>query len=166
MFPYYAISTTTEITSGAGVKLYTLLSTTSPYYIVATRMQQEKDLSETLITCGVNGIKSIVAHNYAKDYPLDLQMFYCNGNAVIEKTGTDEAFVSMTYIPQWAIPVATTTQSATTSTSTIPQYVNGFSYGDILISFFLFILVTNQFFGGILNRLMGRKQKANYKIRL
>jgi len=32
------------------------------------------------------------------------------------------------------------------------------TYGDILICFFLLVLVTGQFFGGILNRLTGAKQ--------
>lgn len=37
--------------------------------------------------------------------------------------------------------------------------LNGFSYGDILIAFFLFVLVAGQFFGGIMNRIVGVKQK-------
>ena len=167
MFPTYSFSTSSTVKTGATPITYTLLSTTTDFHIIGVRMQQEKDLSETIIKCLYNGNNVTVAHNYAKDYPLDLLMFDCNGDVTVTKTGADEAFVTMTYLPDWAIPTATSTiSSATTSTSTVPQYVNGFSYGDILIAFFLFILVTNQFFGGILNRLMGRKQKANYKIRL
>jgi len=156
MFPSYSISTTTEIASGALPVTYTLLSTTSPYTIVGVRMQQEKDLSETVLRCMSNGTNIVVAHNYAKDYPLDIVNIRCTGNAVITKTGTDVAFMSMTYIPDSAIPVIAV------STNT-PMYINGFSYGEVITGFFLLILVTGMFFGGILNRVIGVKQKALHR---
>lgn len=162
MFPYYAFSTSTEIKSTATPVDYVLLSTSTPYHVVGVRMQQEKDLSETILTCKLEGKDVKIAHNYAKDYPLDLIMFDCDGNATIHKTGADTAFVTMTYIPDWAIPVETV--ASTTVATNTPAYINGFSYGEILVAFFLLILVTNAFFGGILNRLIGVKQKTGYKI--
>jgi hypothetical protein len=102
----------------------------------------------------------------------------CIGNILYTKTLAGASFVSVTvrpsYIPSEVVvtclnctsssTVATT--GTTTGTTTVPLYVNGFSYGDVMIGFFLLILVANQFFAGILDRLLGRKQKPNYKIRL
>lgn len=55
---------------------------------------------------------------------------------------------------------------ATSTATNTPQYINGFSYGEIITGFFLLILVTMHFFGGITNRLHGTKQKLGYKIKL
>lgn len=151
MFPTYALSTTTAI---SGTHTYTLVSTTSPFHVVAVRMQQSKDLSETVVQCTIGGKLAVIGHNYAKDYPLDLLNFDCDSDVVILKTGNDEAFVSVTYIPDWAIPTTT------------PRYMQGFSYGEIMISFLLLIVVASSFFGGILNRLTGAKTKPVRKIQL
>jgi hypothetical protein len=167
MIPTYAFSTSTTIKTGAEAVNYTLLSTSTDYHIIGVRMQQEKDLSETIVKCVYNGKTIVAGHNYAKDYPLDLLMLDCNGDMTLTKTGADEAFVTVTYLLDSQIPVeATTTSATTTSATNTPQYINGFSYGDMVIAFFLLVLVANQFFGGILNRLLGIKQKPNYKIRL
>jgi len=37
----------------------------------------------------------------------------------------------------------------------------GFTYGEIVIAFFLLLLVCMTFFGGVLNRVIGVKQKPN-----
>ena len=57
------------------------------------------------------------------------------------------------------------TIASSTATNTA-QYINGFSYGETIISLFLMVLVFNSFFGGILNRLLGTKQKLGYRIKL
>jgi len=59
-------------------------------------------------------------------------------------------------------PDLTITIGTSTSTNT-PQYINGFSYGDIIIGLILFLMFAGSFFGGILNRLIGIKVKRpNY----
>ena len=78
------------------------------------------------------------------------------------------SIVTFTYVPYDLSKISTATpvfltQATSTATNT-PAYINGFSYGEIVTGFFLFILVTNAFFGGIINRLIGVKQKTGYKI--
>lgn len=136
MFPLGAISTTTTIN---GAKTLVLVSTTSPTRILGLHMQQENVASLTQIKCG----DYVVGKNYAKDYTLDLLNFHCNSDISVVKTGNDEAFVSVTYIREPDYHQVNTS--------------NGFTYGDMVIGFFLFILVVSHFFGGILNRLFGVK---------
>jgi len=148
MFPINSISTSTEI---SGDVTYVLVSTSSPTTIYGVRLQQSLDNSTTKVECVQNGGKAIVAMNYAKDYPLDLLNLSCTGNISIVKTGNDTAFVSLTY-----------GQTRVLSTNT-PMYINGFSYGEIMIGLFLLAIATGAFFGGILNRVVGVKQKAVHK---
>lgn len=110
------------------------------------------------------------------------QLLQCNQNGgspfytLIQAVGTDSQDVS----GQWRFPAGTScylktfdntlTYGAITwvnrdvsfSTKT-PAYINGFSYGEIIISFLLLLLFTGSFFSGILNRLIGIKvKKPNY----
>jgi hypothetical protein len=57
------------------------------------------------------------------------------------------------------IDTATTTATTTTATSTQVFAYNGMTYGDIVISLFLFLILLGMFFGGLLNRLIGVKGK-------
>lgn len=167
MFPQYAISTSTSITGNTS---YTLVSTTSPTYIFGVRMQQSGQASQTVVTCPtIGGGVGYPAFNFAKDYPLDLLRFPCYGNIVINKTGNDISFVSITYATQQqadalvTIPVTVSLPVATTTgTSTVIYAENGFSYEGMIMILLLLVLVTGQFFGGILNRVIGVKVKQRF----
>jgi len=89
--------------------------------VYGLHIQQSKDMSETVILCG----SQVIAHNYAKDYPLDLIQHYCPGDLRWEKTGNDVAFISITY---------------STSSGDRPGYVQNFSYGELTNSTFLFLI--------------------------
>ena len=81
-YKLYGNSTTTVYTPIAGEK----------NIVYAVNMQQEKDLSNTILWCGSHRL----AMNYGKDYS---QVFIgkdCGNNTVyIEKTGMDEAFIAI-----------------------------------------------------------------------
>jgi hypothetical protein len=49
--------------------------------------------------------------------------------------------------------------ATTTATTTQVLAYNGMTYGDIVISLFLFLILLGMFFGGLLNRLIGVKSK-------
>jgi hypothetical protein len=170
MFPQNAISTSTSIQGNVS---YTLVSTTTPTIVYGVRMQQSGTASETYVHCPIlGGGNGNIAYNYAKDYPQDLLAYKCYGNIVVTKTGNDTSFVSITYAPQNYLPLDVVcvtgcagSVSTTTGTSTTIYSVNGFSYEGILISFLLLVLVTGQFFGGILNRLIGVKSKMRIRLK-
>lgn len=150
MFPHQAISTSTVI---SGNTSHVLLSTTSPVIVLGARMQQSGVASETIVQCG-NGV---VAYNYAKDYPLDLMNMYCTGGITVQKTGNDQSFVNVTYLPYWA----TNTPSLTSSLTATPtaMIANGFTYGEIWIGTLLLLLLLGNFFGGIIAHTVGLKRR-------
>lgn len=94
--------------------------------------------------------------------------YVCNSN--INGNLYRNSFITITYVPYDLSKISTSTPvtliQATSTASTTPQYINGFSYGEIIVSFLLLILVLNGFFGGILNNIMGKKVKHSYKVRL
>lgn len=113
-----------------------------PNTVLSIRLQQSGSQSETVITCGSTGQE--LAHNYAKDYSLDLIQFVCNDNVIVDKTGSgDEAFFTITYVPY----------DLNKSASNTPSIANGFIYGDIIISVLLFMTFMTVFFGFIWNKL-------------
>lgn len=73
---------------------------------------------------------------------------------------TGDSF-SITYIQGSTTPeqILYNTHLAEVGTTT-PQVLNGFTYGDIMIGLFLFMLVLMAFFGGIINQVAGVKARA------
>jgi len=108
--------------------------------VISVSMQQEKDLSNTELYCG----DVLIAKNYAKDLGQIFMSYPCYDDITIEKTGNDEAFVSVVILH---------------STTTMPKYINNFSYGDIMIGFILFLMLTGMFFSSIYRVAIGVKQK-------
>jgi len=93
--------------------------------IYSVAMQQEKDLSDTIIYCG----SDIVATNYGKDYPQVITYYDCGQNPItIQKTGNDEAHVIIQLLQEAPKYYGI----GTTSPSNI-------SPDGVLISFFLFL---------------------------
>lgn len=97
------------------------IETSYPSIVYGIRMQQEKDMSETQILCG----SEVIAYNWAKDYPLSLTQYRCNGALSYTKTGNDEVHLAITY---------------TTSTKDYAGLYDGFTYGDLVSSAFLFFV--------------------------
>ena len=79
---------------GAGT--YTFLPANGVRYIVGVGVQQSGQASDTLIKCGDN----IVSRNYGKDANFQQISYKCNAAITLDKTGNDNAFITMTYIPR------------------------------------------------------------------
>lgn len=94
MFPQYDLVNHTTLLSGNVTETVVLGSLGYDLHIIAIAMQQEKDLSETEVTCG----GTLVAKNYAKDFPQVFYDIHCDSQDLeIIKTGQDEAYVSILY---------------------------------------------------------------------
>ena len=131
MFPLNSYSTSTEIT-GIGTRYFT---TSYDVIVLGVNMQQSGAQSETLLKCN----DSVIAHNFAKDYPFVALNYRCVGNLWVDKTGMgDTAFVSITAIK--------------TGSSTV---LFGFSQGEVIISLFIFVGLMFGIFGLIINHFGG-----------
>lgn len=121
-----------------------------PVTVWGISMQQSKVSSETIIYCGTVPI----AKNYAQNYDQRLMRYKCENALTVVKTGNDESFLQMTYSTGSPIWASSTIQGLYTTG-------NGFTYGEIVISLLLFLLVLGMIFGGVWNRLLGVKIKVN-----
>lgn len=84
----------TILISGATTENIELGSSGYDIHVLAVAMQQEKDLSETILYCG----SDLIAKNYAKDLPQIFFSYHCIGeDFYIEKTGQDEAYINILY---------------------------------------------------------------------
>jgi len=125
IFPKDAKTISTSITNIGSE----ILVSDIPSSVLSVRIQQSGIQSETEIYCGSH----IIAHNYAKDYSIDLGHHICYDPVVMNKTGAgDTAFATLTYVPY------DINKNDTSSTS--PYFINGFSYGEIVLSIFLFLI--------------------------
>lgn len=130
ILPYDTITITGDYSTGSAPENFILISNdiTPQKTILAIKLQQSGLASETIIYCGNN----IIAHNFAKDYSLDLINYVCNNQDVIlTKSGNDTAFLSLSYVPYDVSKISTST----------PTYYNGFSGGEIINSTFNFLFL-------------------------
>lgn len=142
MFPKDAITVTTEL---IGVSNFTIENSTTPKTVLGVAMQQSGSQSDTTLLCGTDQI----AKNYSKELSQSLLNYRCSDVLSLDKTGVgDDAFVIVTYVP-YDMSTATT----------LPFYINGFSYDGIFIGFVLFLMFTIMFFGGLWNKIDGVKNK-------
>lgn len=158
MYPVNAVSIS-EVVSGVTETIIYDASLHNNKYnlVIGVSMQQEKDLSDTELLCDTE----LVALNYGKDLPQISMMYECDGILKIEKTGQDEAFVHVVML--YDDPIYT--YSTTTSTSTQPSIINGFTHGEMINGLMLFLIIIMMFFGGIIKMTIGNKQKktaSNY----
>jgi len=115
-------------------------------------MQQSGVASETILSCG----STVIAHNYAKDYNFDTFNFRCYDNLVVEKTGQDNSFVTVTYLPSYV------EELQYVQPLPAPSVINGFTHGEIIIGFFLLFICLATFFGGIINHVAGMKIRKKH----
>lgn len=121
---------------------------------------------DTIISCG--STEAFHSWNVSGQINFDT-IFYCP--VPITVTTPNQAWIGLTGMPGYhmgtATPVflvstSTAPTTATTSATSTPvaSILNGFTYGEVMQGFFLFAIFVILFFGGILNRLVGVKQKA------
>ena len=143
MFPKDAITQTTEL-QGAGDFVFD--NTTDPKTILGISIQQSGTASDSFVLCGADTI----AKNFSKELANVVLNYECNDILKVEKTGNDDAFFIITYVPYKTI-------AGTTS----PTFINGFSYDGILIGLLLFLMFFLMFFGGLWNKIIGIKTKRD-----
>jgi protein involved in ribonucleotide reduction len=141
IFPNDTITYTIHIpTGGAGDYI---ISNNFPTTILGFAFYQKNVASDSIITCG----STPFFDNFAQTIPYISANYICNDVLKIVKTGNDEAMILVNYVPY---------NISLNSTST-PFAQNGFSYGDILISFFLFIIMVAGVFSWILKNRFYKK---------
>jgi len=141
MLPNDTITLFKEISGNA---TYTFVSGNSPKTILAVSMQQSKDLSDTILLCG----NTVIAKNYAKDFPQNIVNYHCSDNITISKTGNDLSSVIISYVPYFTNDYSTTTQygynpNLGIASSSDIQIYGSFSAGEMMIAF---VLVLQFFF--------------------
>ncbi len=142
MFPVDAITQSVELFDEDS---FTFDSTTNPKTILNISVQQSGLQSATEILCG----STPLAKNYDRDLGQVLMNRKCFDTLSVDKTGIgDDAFVIVTYVP-YDTAVATT----------LPFYINGFSYDGIFLGFIFFLMLMISFFGGLWNKIDGVKIK-------
>jgi len=98
MFPKDAKTVTQEL---VGASTATMLPSGS-YTILNVSMQQSGTASDTSLLCG----SSLIAKNYARDFPTNDMSYNCNDTLVGTKTGNDSSTIVVTYVDY---PLASTT---------------------------------------------------------
>lgn len=140
MFPNDSI-TISEPISGNVVQQMT--SGGGPNTILAVSMQQANVSSDTTIECG----NDPVARNYATNFSVVHMNYQCDDNIIISKTGNDEAFVIITYVPYFTGDFSTTTEgtiynpNSDISTSSDIVVYGSISAGEFIISFILLMAI-------------------------
>lgn len=163
MFPSDSITLFQEI---VGDTTFNLVPGNDEKTILSVTMQQSKDLSDTIVSCGNN----IFAKNYAKDFPQTTMNYKCADDIIISKTGNDESTVIITYIPYYQNDFyfgSTSNQNVYNpsteigTTSDIHIY-GSFSAGEIMISFLLMCIIVLSLIKGIAGALSIIQTKKRY----
>lgn len=119
----------------------TTVSGNNPKTVLGVAMQQQKDLSDTILRCGTTPI----AKNYGKDLPQIMMNYVCHDTINIVKTGNDEANVTITYL-NYDVTQYATTSSTTINTGDVTVEDNptfSFQEGLFIMAVFLFIISYN-----------------------
>lgn len=111
------------------------------------------------------------------DFDTNLSYLFCDSEVLSAGFGTTQSDTFSDYVCdsqtlyfQHYGGGATTLYYSITYTTTTPQYpslttgvdtLNGFTYGEMVISTFLFFVVLFMFFGGLWDKIIGVKQKRN-----
>jgi uncharacterized membrane protein len=141
MLPFDTITYTIHIPhSGSGTYI---ISNIFPTTILGFSFNQKNVASDSIIQCG--DVK--VFDNFATSIPYISLNYLCNDVLKIVKTGNDEAMILVNYVPY----------NITLNSTSTPLFKNGFSYGDILILFFFFIIMVAGVFSWILKNRFYKK---------
>ncbi len=150
MFPKDAVTFTQELVDIDNV-IVLVATPSNPVTVLGVRMQQSGVQSETILECD----NVMLAHNFGlRDYSLDLISFLCEGTLRFDKTGvSDTAFVSTTYVPR---NIASSTEESFTQ-----GYIQGFTYGDIIISVLAMLIFSIVIYDFLYRWVRGNKIKQD-----
>lgn len=158
MLPLNAQTYSTEIVGTTTIQiLHNIGSHTDHKFERVISVSVSNTDTEIEVTCGSENIAFFDDNETA-------QMFLnidCIDSVEVENVGMGgSAFVSVNMLhdePIFTIGTSSSSTSPYTSLSTI----NGFSYGEIMITLILFLMLTIMFFGGLWNRVIGIKKKIS-----
>lgn len=126
--PPGSLHSATELTGDASVVAITADSA-NPVTVLSIRIQEEKDAGTTFISCDAVDI----ARNWAKDYPIDFPYVICTSDVVIDKTGNDDAFVSIVFLP---FNINESTGSVVLTPTPVTLF-SSFTFGELTIALIL-----------------------------
>jgi len=130
--PPGSLHSATELTGDTSVVAIPADSS-NPVTVLSIRIQEEKDAGTTFVACDSVSI----ARNWAKDYPIDFPHVVCTEDVVIDKTGNDDAFVSIVYLPF----NINETGGEVVQTSIPFTFLHSFTFGEVTIALILIPLV-------------------------
>lgn len=137
MFPNKAVTIAHEL---VGVSSYDI-ALGDEFTILGVAMQQSNTSSNTVLKCD----DVVIAKNYATNYSHVPMNYRCEGDIEISKTGNDNAFVIVTYVPYFTDEMSTTTLGYNPidniASSTDVKIYGSISAGEIVISSILLILL-------------------------
>jgi hypothetical protein len=110
-----------------------IITTSYPTTILGFASIQANVDSNTKLMCG----SSQILNNFSKDFLYTDLNYLCNNTLKITKTGNDQAMVIVNYVNYDRTSLSTST----------PIIYAGFSQGDLLIAYFLFIIMIGSVFG-------------------
>lgn len=107
--------------------------------ILGVAMQQENTASLTTLRCGSDHVVTNYATNLSY-IPMD---YNCDESINVQKTGNDTASIIVNWLPFITDDYATSTYNPPTEISTSSDVIiyGSMSAGEVLISFFLFIII-------------------------
>lgn len=124
-----------------------IITTSYPTTILGFASIQGNVSSDTRLICG----STQILNNFSKDFLYTDLNYVCNGTLKITKTGNDQAMIIVNYVNY---------NNHLLSTST-PIIYAGFSQGDLLLGFFLFIMMLAGLFGFIVDKFTLFKRYKN-----
>lgn len=124
-----------------------VITTSYPTTILGFASIQADVSSNTRLMCGSNQ----VLNNFSKDFLYTDLNYICNDTLKITKSGNNQEMIIVNYVPY---------NNHLLSTST-PIIYAGFSQGDLLIGFFLFIMMLAGVFGFIVDKFTIFKRYKN-----
>jgi len=92
--PAGSLHFSTEI-SGVSSTVAIAADSANPVTVLSVRINHQISLAETSISCDGH----VLAKNMQLDYPLDFPHHVCTEDVLIDKTGPQDAFVSIVYLP-------------------------------------------------------------------
>jgi hypothetical protein len=145
MLPYDTITKTFEI-AGIGTAS---IEIATPSTVLSLHMQQSGTQSNTTLYCGTHKL----AQNYDKDYGLDLMNYVCNDTLWLNKTAAgDSSFTSISYVRY----------DRNINNTGGQNIIAGFTYGEIVSTTLLFLILFIGFWSFLAQRIKGVKVQKDY----
>jgi hypothetical protein len=115
-----------------------IITTEYPTTILGISFYQGNVASDSILYCG----STLIFDNFAQSISYIQLNYPCYDTLKIVKTGNDKAMIVVNYAPY----------DLTKNPTSTPTIINGFTYGEVLLSFFLFLFMVAGVFSFIVRR--------------